>query len=71
MGKLCKILYIDKIEMADFVIHDIGYCPSCGNIFSPVGRNEIEDCPICHKKVYGRAIAINNGFIIEKDETIQ
>lgn len=41
MGKLCKILYLDRVEMADFCFYEIGYCPSCENLFSPVDRDDI------------------------------
>lgn len=45
MGKLCKILYLD--------------------------RDDIIECPVCHNKIYGRAIAINNGFLVEKEDILQ
>ena len=71
IGKLCKILCLDRVEMADFCLHEIGYCPSCGNLFSPVDRDDIIECPVCHNKIYGRAIAINNGFLVEKEDILQ
>lgn len=71
MGKLCKILYADRAEMADFCLCEVGYCPSCGNLFSPVDRYDIIECPVCHSKIYGRAIAIDNGFLVEKEDILQ
>lgn len=71
MGKLCKILCLGRVEMADFCLHEIGYCPSCDNLFSPVDRDDIIECPVCHNKIYGRAIAINNGFLVEKEDILQ
>ena len=41
------------------------------NLFSPVDRDDIIECPVCHNKIYGRAIAINNGFLVEKEDILQ
>lgn len=34
-------------------------------------RDDIIECPVCHNKIYGRAIAINNGFLVEKEDILQ
>lgn len=70
-ARVAKFFILTELRWQISVFYEIGYCPSCDNLFSPVDRDDIIECPVCHNKIYGRAIAINNGFLVEKEDILQ